>query len=146
MRLAPTPRRLALGLALGLAVALGAAVWGAARASLKAERGLAAEDAETLARELAGALEEVGLEPEAAAREVARFTEAHPWVSAARVLDLPGRTLVASTAPGDTGEKAAPRRLGFDEKPLFDLGQGLRAAVESNRAGAGSPGRRSTSV
>jgi len=120
-------------------VALGAAAWGAARASLRAERGLAAEDAEALARELAGALEASGLEPEAAARELARFAEAHPGVTAARVLDLPGRALVASTAPGDTGEKAAPRRLGFDEKPLYDLGQELRAAVESNRAGGGVP-------
>lgn len=137
MRFAPTPRRLALGLALGLVAAVGAASWGAARASLKAARGLEAEDAKALALELAGSLEREGLEPEAAAREVARFAEAHPGVAAVRVLDLPGKRLVASTAPDDTGERAAPRRLGFAEKPFYDLGQELRAAVETNRGEAG---------
>jgi arabinogalactan oligomer/maltooligosaccharide transport system permease protein len=139
IQLIPTPRRLASGLALGLLVAVGAASWGAARASLKAERGLEAEDAEALARELAESVERTGLEPEAAARAVSRFTELHPGTAAVRVIDLPGKRLVASTAPDDTAERAAPRRLTFDEKPLFDLGQELRAAVETNRRGDGVP-------
>ncbi|MEM8996474.1 MAG: sugar ABC transporter permease [Acidobacteriota bacterium] len=49
-----------------------------------------------------------------------------------RVIHLKQRRLVASTAPEDAGDKAAPRRLQRDEKPLFDLGQSLRANVESN--------------
>jgi arabinogalactan oligomer/maltooligosaccharide transport system permease protein len=133
IRLATTPRRLALGLALGLAVAVGAAAWGAARASLRAERGLDVEDAEALARELAESVGRAGLEPEAAARAVAGFVERHPEAGAVRLIDLPGKRLVASTAAADTGEQAPPRRLGFEEKPLYDLGQELRAAVESNR-------------
>ena len=37
------------------------------------------------------------------------------------------------TDPADTGARIAPRRLERDEKPLYDLGQKLRAAVSENR-------------
>ncbi|MBP7149125.1 MAG: sugar ABC transporter permease [Acidobacteria bacterium] len=47
---------------------------------------------------------------------------------------LEGLSLEASTAPEDAGARAAPRRLEREEKPLYDLGQELRAAVEENRA------------
>lgn len=133
IRLAPTPSRLALGLALGLVVAVGAASWGTARAGLREERGFEAEDARELVSELALAVERVGLEPAAAAAAVEHFTELHPGTGAVRVIDLAGKGLVASTAPADTGDQAAPRRLSFDEKPLYDLGQELRVAVEVNR-------------
>jgi arabinogalactan oligomer/maltooligosaccharide transport system permease protein len=69
-------------------------------------------------------------------RAVAGFAKAHPEVSAIRVLRLSGRRLEASTAPEDTGDRAAPRQLVSTEKPLFDLGQSLRAAVQGNREGA----------
>jgi arabinogalactan oligomer / maltooligosaccharide transport system permease protein len=49
-----------------------------------------------------------------------------------RIVRLSGSRLLASTAPADTGEAAAPRRLARDEKWLFDLAQGVRAAVETN--------------
>jgi len=49
-----------------------------------------------------------------------------------KILRLSGARLLASTDPADAGEKAAPRRLSRDEKWLFDLGQSLRAAVETN--------------
>ena len=49
-----------------------------------------------------------------------------------RVVRLSGSRLLASTAPADRDEAAAPRRLSRDEKWLFDLAQGLRAAVETN--------------
>lgn len=136
IRLTPTPARLALGLCLGLLVAVGLATWGAARAGVREERGTDAEVARELvsglALDLEGALGEAGLGPEAAAAAVERFTELHPG-AAVRVIDLGAKRLVASTAPSDTGDLAAPRRLSFGEKPLFDLGQQLRAAVEVNR-------------
>jgi arabinogalactan oligomer/maltooligosaccharide transport system permease protein len=51
----------------------------------------------------------------------------------ARVLRNAGARLLASTFPSDRkGE--LPRRLGKDEKWLFDLGQELRAAAETNRS------------
>jgi arabinogalactan oligomer / maltooligosaccharide transport system permease protein len=73
---------------------------------------------------------------EAVRRAVARFAQEHPDVRAVRVLKLDDRTLEASTAPQDAGDKAAPRSLTMEEKPLFDLGQKLRAAVQGNREGA----------
>lgn len=67
---------------------------------------------------------------------VDRFAREHPEVRALRVVKLDDRTLEASTDPADSGEKAAPRALTLEEKPLFDLGQKLRAAVQGNREGA----------
>ncbi|MGZ6099428.1 MAG: carbohydrate ABC transporter permease [Myxococcaceae bacterium] len=46
-----------------------------------------------------------------------------------------GTTLEVSTEPADSNEKAAPRRLAREEKPLFDQAQRLRAAVDNNREG-----------
>ncbi len=75
-------------------------------------------------------------EGEAVRRAVSRFAAGHPEVTAIRVVKFDGRKLEASTAPVDRGEKAAPRNLTLDEKPVYDLGQKLRAAVEGNREGA----------
>jgi arabinogalactan oligomer / maltooligosaccharide transport system permease protein len=69
-------------------------------------------------------------------RAVERFAATHPEIGAIRVVRFEGILLAASTAPSDTGTKAAPRRLERDEKPVYDLGQKLRAAVEGNRQGA----------
>jgi arabinogalactan oligomer/maltooligosaccharide transport system permease protein len=64
---------------------------------------------------------------------VAAFAKSHPQVRAIRVVRFDGILLEASTAPEDTGDRAAPRRLERDEKPLYDQGQSLRAAVQANR-------------
>ena len=56
-----------------------------------------------------------------------------PPGSAVRVIAFSGIQLEASTFPEDQGERAAPRRLSREEKPLYDRGQRLRAAVETNR-------------
>lgn len=72
---------------------------------------------------------------EAVRRAVAAFANAHPEVKAVRVVAFEGIRLEASTNPEDIGEKAAPRRLEREEKPLYDLGQKLRAAVAGNREG-----------
>jgi arabinogalactan oligomer/maltooligosaccharide transport system permease protein len=75
-------------------------------------------------------------------RAVASFAKSHPEIAAIRVVRFDGILLAASTAPADQGDKAAPRRLERDEKPLYDLGQNLRAAVEENRQGAEGAARR----
>jgi arabinogalactan oligomer/maltooligosaccharide transport system permease protein len=69
-------------------------------------------------------------------KAVEGFAAAHPEVAAIRVVEFEGLRLAASTAAADQGTKAAPRRLEREEKPLYDLGQKLRAAVEANRQGA----------
>ncbi|RYZ36557.1 MAG: sugar ABC transporter permease [Myxococcaceae bacterium] len=61
-----------------------------------------------------------------------------PQGGAARVIAFSGIKLEASTFPEDTGDKVAPRRLSREEKPLYDRGQRLRAAVETNREEGGA--------
>ena len=77
-----------------------------------------------------------GAQDELLRRAVERFAATHPEIAAIRVVRFDGILLAASTAPADKGTQAAPRRLARDEKPLYDLGQRLRAAVEANRQGA----------
>ncbi|EAU68776.1 maltose transport system permease protein MalF [Stigmatella aurantiaca DW4/3-1] len=64
---------------------------------------------------------------------VASWQDQLPPGSAVRVVAFSGIRLEASTFPEDQGDKAAPRRLSREEKPLYDRGQRLRAAVETNR-------------
>jgi arabinogalactan oligomer/maltooligosaccharide transport system permease protein len=56
-----------------------------------------------------------------------------PEKSTVRIIAFSGIRLEASTFPEDQGDKAAPRRLAREEKPIYDRGQRLRAAVETNR-------------
>lgn len=77
-----------------------------------------------------------GDQDEGLRRAVESFAATHPGIAAVRVVRFEGILLAASTAPSDKGAQAAPRRLERDEKPLYDLGQKLRAAVEGNRQGA----------
>jgi arabinogalactan oligomer/maltooligosaccharide transport system permease protein len=73
-------------------------------------------------------------EPGGAVRAaVDRFAKEHPEIKSIRVVTFDGIRLEASSDPADTGTRAAPRRLERDEKPLYDLGQKLRAAVAENR-------------
>jgi len=67
---------------------------------------------------------------EALQAALARRTEASGLTS---IRIVRGRDLAASTHPDDVGERAAPRRLERDEKPLFDAARALAAAVENNR-------------
>ncbi|MGB5211075.1 MAG: sugar ABC transporter permease [Gammaproteobacteria bacterium] len=50
-----------------------------------------------------------------------------------RAMRLSGARLLASTDARDSAEKPLPRRLARDEKWFFDLAQGIRASVETNR-------------
>ena len=69
---------------------------------------------------------------------VGDFGKAYPAVVSTRTVLFAGLSLEASTDPADSGENAAPRRLKREEKDIYDRGQRLRAAVETNRQeGAG---------
>lgn len=66
-------------------------------------------------------------------REVVGAWQVANPVRTLRVVRFAGLMLEASSAPQDQGELAAPRRLKKEEKALYDRGQRLRAAVETNR-------------
>ncbi len=130
--------RFLAGLALALAVGIGLS-W----AWLGGARGRAAEGRErreAVARllVLVDLVQRAGGEGDALRAAVAAWQGAAPAPSSVRVAVLQGLRLEASTDPRDTGTRAAPRRLDRDEKPLFDRGQRLRAAVQGNREGRAS--------
>ncbi len=68
-----------------------------------------------------------------AVRRIVAESDAKKSFEAFRVVAFDGLSLEASTAAADVGERVAPRRLEKDEKPLYDQGQRLRAAVDTNR-------------
>ncbi|HSE43123.1 MAG TPA: hypothetical protein VLH08_20365, partial [Acidobacteriota bacterium] len=76
-------------------------------------------------------LSQTGISGDAVRQVVNEVAASDPGILSIRVIR--GPRLEASTAKEDSGDKAAPRRLSRDEKPLFDLGQRLRAAVQTNR-------------
>ena len=133
---APSLRlRFGAGLALGAAVALllAHAFTARARARLDAQAG---ERQAVVALQALGSLLAQAVDVEAARKLVAAWQAATPSVSQVRVTR--GMQLVASSAAADTGERAAPRRLQRDEKPMFDRAQRLAAAVQANRDEPGS--------
>lgn len=132
-----TPRRIAAGLAAGavVGVALLSAWFSATEARLAEGR------FERLAllrlRALAEVAERAGA-TEAARAVVAAWAREERTLTALRFVALEERTLEFSTAEADRAAGEPPRRLVRDEKPLFDLAQQLRTAVETNREEGGS--------
>jgi len=127
--------RFGIGLLLGLVVALGGG-W----ALLRGARAQLEDDwitrRATVSANALGALVGQAADDAAVRKSVGAWQETHPPGTRVRVIR--GTTLEASTEPADTGEKAAPRRLAREEKPLYDQAQRLRAGVDTNREG-GAP-------
>ena len=130
----PSHRQRALA-GLILAAALAAGLVHVVHTALrKGEESSRAERAAVVhARALASVLERAGASGDPARAAVDRWAAEHPTLRWIRVVRLQGIMLEASTAPGDLGEHAAPRRLAREEKDLYDQAQRLRAAVETNR-------------
>jgi arabinogalactan oligomer/maltooligosaccharide transport system permease protein len=130
-------RRVLAGLAAALAVGAGGA-W----LLLRGARGEVAEavrqrQAVVSLLALDGLVARAG-EGEPVRRLLAAWQAQQPPGGEARVLRLQGVLLEASTSPRDAGERAAPRRLAREEKPLFDQGQRLRAAAGGDAEGGAS--------
>lgn len=70
-----------------------------------------------------------GGEGEALKAALAQWQKEHPSVRAVRVANIENRSIEASLFKED-GE--IPRRMQREEKPLYDLGQELRADIETN--------------
>ena len=126
------------GLVCAVALALPAARWftnlaGADNERLAAER-LATMQAMALAEVAALEVEAHGYEGEPGLEGIVEsWRQGQADVDSLRVVRLSGARLLASTVPSDHEKKVLPRRLQKDEKPLFDLGQRLRVAWETNR-------------
>ncbi len=127
--------RFGVGLALASAVAIGLAF-----ALLSAERRQSAQAKEqrlavVRLRALTEAVEKFPVPSENGLQFLLdRWKARLPGSPPARVVATEGIRLEASTFSQDAGEKAAPRRLAREEKPLFDKAARLRAAVETNRS------------
>ncbi len=126
-----------LAIASGLAIGLAYALLSSARWESEHARGV--RTAVVRLRALTELVEklpvpsETGLQP-----FLAQWKARFPDAPSARVIATQGIRLEASTFAGDTGEKAAPRRLERDEKPLFDQAARLRAAIETNKSEGGA--------
>jgi len=117
----------ALGAALGAWLAHGFV--GDARARIAADR--EARRA-TVALQAAGALvARTDADGDAVRRALDAWQMGTPDVAQVRLAR--GMQLEASTAPGDAGERVAPRRLAREEKPLYDRAQRIATAIQTNR-------------
>jgi arabinogalactan oligomer / maltooligosaccharide transport system permease protein len=129
----PHIRRLVIGLALAALVGAGA-IHAALTAARQAEReSLERRIAVVQLQALAQALERVGASGDSTRALVTGWDLSGPPVRVIRVLAFEGMSLEASTAAEDVDARAPPRRLEREEKPVYDQGQRLRAAVETNR-------------
>ena len=82
---------------------------------------------------LTSLVQRAGGEGDAVRSALAAWQSRTPAASQARVFRADGIRLEASTAPDDAGDRAAPRRLRREEKPLYDRSQRIAAAVQTNR-------------
>lgn len=129
----PARRHALTGLAVaGLAGVL--AAWWLLGAGQRATAAFGAErEAVVSAQALTELVTRAGLQGDAVREVVARVGGSDSTIRAARVVVFSGLLLEASSFPQDTGDNAAPRRLARDEKAIFDQGQRLRVAVDTNR-------------
>jgi arabinogalactan oligomer/maltooligosaccharide transport system permease protein len=102
---------------------------------LESRRSLLEEQARRLAiisvQSLAEIVQRAGAGEEVVAPAVIQFAKEHPYIKNVRVVH--GLRLLGSTVPTDVADKAPPRRLSRDEKWIYDLGQRLRASVQTNQ-------------
>lgn len=136
-----TLRFLAQPAALGLLLALLAAVllgnWFHRQAAVglvgDEQSRIAILEGSALADFVAGRLAADPDDTEALQSALLGWVERSPYDDSIRVVRLGGAQLLASTHAAERAE-ALPRRLTRDEKWLFDLGQELRAAADTNAA------------
>jgi len=130
----------ALGLAFGLALVVGLGGWfqrqAAERVADERLQRIAVVETTGLAEAISAALEASPEDGAVLQGLLERWAAAGGGDRRAQVLRLSGARLLASNQPGDL-EGELPRRLDREEKWLFDLGQELRAAVDTNREEGG---------
>ncbi|HYO70086.1 MAG TPA: sugar ABC transporter permease, partial [Archangium sp.] len=120
-----------LSLALGLSLLLAQGLLAKALETIATER--ADRQAFVSLRALEDLVQRAGGRGESVRAVVSAWQQQLPAGSAVRVIAFSGIQIEASTFAGDKEDRAAPRRLSREEKPLYDRGQRLRASVETNR-------------
>ena len=124
-------RRFAIGLLIALLIGLGVEYWLFVQSRVLERQNLSERQGIITVLSLAKIVEGAGDSSANVRNAVATAAKQNDTIRQVRVVRR--TTLEISTLPGDTGDKAAPRRLLREEKPLFDLGQRLRAAVLTNQ-------------
>ncbi|HEY0371573.1 MAG TPA: sugar ABC transporter permease [Thermoanaerobaculia bacterium] len=84
------------------------------------------------ARAAADVASSFGGEGDALRAAMAAWQKEHPNVSAVRVVNIENRSFEASSFAEDIKEGEIPRQMQRPEKALYDLGQEIRADVETN--------------
>ncbi|HYI12578.1 MAG TPA: sugar ABC transporter permease [Thermoanaerobaculia bacterium] len=117
-----------------LAALLGAGLlhWILVRSFKGATEERASRAAMIVARAAADVATAHGGEGEPLAAAMTAWQKEHKTVRAVRVANIDNRTIEASSFPEDLKEGEVPRRMQRPEKPLYDLGQELRANIEAN--------------
>jgi arabinogalactan oligomer/maltooligosaccharide transport system permease protein len=127
-----TPRRLAAGLLIGAGVAALLLSGFVANAFHRGEAERFERRSLVPLRALAEVVDRVPSPAEARAA-LGRWSEGEREYANLRWVSLGDRSLEFSRVAADRSAGETPRRLVRDEKPLFDLAQRLRTAVETNR-------------
>lgn len=133
----PEPRlskRVAGAMLLAALVAVGLLHWVLAKRFDAQTEARAERAAMIVARGAADLAAAFGGEGDALRTAMAAWQREHPNVEALRVVNIENRSFEASSFPEDLAEGEMPRRMQRPEKPLYDLGQEIRADVESNVA------------
>ncbi len=127
-----TPRRIAVGLTAGAMAAIVLLSIYFSGASTRATEGRFEREALLPMRALAAVVDRAASN-DAARAAVAEWVRGERTLTALRFISIDNRTLEYSSVAADVAQGEPPRRLVRDEKPLFDLAQQLRTAVETNR-------------
>lgn len=129
-----TSRPAAIAVLLAALVGVGLLHWLLVRRFADATEERAGRAAMIVARAGADVAAAHGGEGESLQAAMTQWQKAHSSVRAVRVANIENRTIEASTFAADLEAGEVPRRMQREEKPLYDLGQELRADVETNVA------------
>jgi arabinogalactan oligomer/maltooligosaccharide transport system permease protein len=124
--------RVAVAMLLSALVGVGVLHWVLVQRSASMTEARAARAAMISARAAADIATHFGGEGEPLAAALRTWQKEHPSVRALRVANNDNRSIEVTSFADDLKNGEAPRRMQREEKPLYDLGQELRANVETN--------------
>ncbi len=126
------PRVAAIAVLIAALVGVGLLHWILVRRFAEQTGARAERAAMIAARAAADVATAHGAEGDSLRAAIAQWQKEHQTVRAVRVVNFENRTFEASSFAEDLKEGELPRRMQRPEKPLYDLGQELRASIEAN--------------